>query len=56
MTRESPGGDTKSFQESAYEGGTKFDEVVGKVMKRRKSYNIAFQVGVNISHEEINYD
>ena len=53
MTIESPGGDTKSVKASAYESETKVDEVVGKVIKRRKSYNIVFQIGVIISHEEI---
>ena len=41
------------MQESKYEGETEVDEVVGKVIKRRKSYNIAFLVGVIISHEEV---
>ena len=30
------------MQESEYEGETEVDEVVGKVIKRRKSNNIAF--------------
>ena len=42
------------MQEAAYEGEAKVDEVVGRVIKRRKSYNIAFHIGVIISHEEIN--
>ena len=33
------------MQEAAYEGGTDVNEVVGKVIKRRKSYNIAFEIG-----------
>ena len=41
------------MQEAAYEGETEVDEVVGKVIKRRESYNIAFQIGVVISNEEI---
>ena len=41
-------GDTKAVQESAHEGETKVDEGVGKVIKRRKSYNTAFQIGVII--------
>ena len=41
------------MQEAEYEGETEVDEVVGKVIKRRKSYNIAFLVGVIISHEEV---
>ena len=42
MARESSGGDTKAVKEAAYEGENEVDEVVGKVIKRRKSYNIAF--------------
>ena len=42
------------MQEDEYEGENEVDEVVGKVIKRRKSYNIAFPVGVVISNEEIN--
>ena len=53
MTRESSGGDTKTVKEDAYEGETDVDEVVGKLIKRSKSYNIAFQIRVIISHEEI---
>ena len=53
MTRELSGGDTKAVQESEFEGETEVDEVVGKVIKRRKSYNIAFLIGVIISHEDI---
>ena len=53
MTRESSVGDTKYLKEAAYEGETEVDEVVFKVIKRRKSYNISFRVGVIISHEEI---
>ena len=54
MTRELSGGDTKAVQESEYKDETDVDEVAGKVIKRRKSYNIAFLVGVIISHKEIN--
>ena len=43
------------MQEAEYSGETEVDEVVGKVNKRRKSYNIEFLIGVNISHEEIIY-
>ena len=43
------------MQEYEYEGETEIDEVVVKVIKRRKSYNIDFLVGVIISHKEINY-
>ena len=41
------------MKEVAYEGETEVGEVVGKVVKRSKSYNIAFQIGVIISHEYI---
>ena len=34
------------MQESEYEGETEVDEVVVKVIKRRKSYNIAFLMGL----------
>ena len=53
MARELSGGDTKYLQEAEYEGETKVDEVVGKFIKRRKSRNIAFQIGVVISHKGI---
>ena len=42
------------MEKAAYEGETKADEVAGKVIKRRKSYNTAFQIGFIISHGEIN--
>ena len=41
------------MQEAEHEGETEVDEVVGKVIKRSKSYNIAFMVGVIIPHEYI---
>ena len=41
------------MKEAAYEVETKVYEVVGKVIKRRKSYNINFQVGFIISYEDI---
>ena len=41
------------MQKSKYEGETKVDEVVGKFIKRRKSYNIYFKIVVIISHEGI---
>ena len=41
------------MQESEYEDETEVDEVLVKVIKRRKSYNIAFLVGVIISHTEM---
>ena len=53
MIREKLGGDTKYVQEAAYEVETEVDEVVDKVIKRRKSYNISFHIWVIISHEEI---
>ena len=53
MTRESSVGDIKDVKEYAYEGETEVNEVVGKVIKRRDSYNISFQIRVIISHEEI---
>ena len=43
------------MQEAEYEGETEVDEVVGKVIKRRKYYNSDFPIGVIISHEEIKY-
>ena len=55
MTRELSGGDTKYFQESEYESENEVNEVVGKVIKRRKSYNTVFPIGVIISHEDIKY-
>ena len=45
------GGDTEAVKESEYEGETEFNEVADKVIKRSKSYNIAFQIRVIISHE-----
>ena len=42
------------MQEAGYEGKTEVDEALGKFFKRRKSYNIAFPIGVIISHKEIN--
>ena len=50
MTRELSGGDTQTVQEAEYEGETEVDEVVGKVIKRRKLYNVSFLIGVIISH------
>ena len=41
------------MQEAEYEGEKDVGEVVGKYIKRRISYNIAFQIGVIISHNEI---
>ena len=42
------------MQEAEYEGETEVDEVVGKIIKKSKSYNIDFLIGVIISHKEIN--
>ena len=47
-------GETKYVQEAADEGETKFDEVVGKFIKRIQYYYIDFQIGVVISYEDIN--
>ena len=51
VTREISGGETKSVEESEYEGLTKVDEVLGKFIRWRQSYNIYFQLGVSISYE-----
>ena len=40
--------DIKAVQKAAYEGKSEVEEVVSKVIKRRKSYNIAFQIEVII--------
>ena len=53
MTRESSVGDTKSVKEDTYEGETEVDEVVGKVIKKRNSYNILFQLGFFILYEDM---
>ena len=53
MTREASGGDTKATQEAADEGETKVDEVVDKVIKRMKYYNISFQLGFYMSRDEV---
>ena len=53
MAIEASGGYTKDVQEAAYEGETEVDEVVGRDIKRSKSYNISFQIGVIISHKDI---
>ena len=50
MTREASGRDTKYMKEATDEGETEVDEVVGKVIKRRKSYNISFQLAFSISY------
>ena len=51
MTIESLEGYTKYVQEATYECETEVDEVVDKFIKRRKSYNISFQIGVVISQK-----
>ena len=53
MTKYLSGEDTKAVQETEHEGETEVDEVVGKDIKRRKSYNISLPIGVILSHEEI---
>ena len=40
--------------EAAYEVETEVDEVLGKVIKRGKSYNISFHIGVMTLHEGFN--
>ena len=42
------------MQEAEYEVETEVDEVVGKIIKKIKSYNIDFLIGVIISHKDIN--
>ena len=53
MAIEELGVDKKYVQESAYEGEIEVDEVVEKVVKRRKYHNVPFRLGAIISHEEI---
>ena len=53
MTREASRGETKYVKEASYEGETEFDEVVGKFIKRRKSYNISFHLCFFISYEDM---
>ena len=53
MTKQSSVGDTKALRESIYEVETEVDEVVGKVIERKKSHNIFIQIRVIISHKEI---
>ena len=43
MTRELSGGYIKSVKEAEYEGETDVAEVVGKVIRRKKSYHIDFR-------------
>ena len=56
MTREESIGDTKAVKESADEGETEVDEVVGKFIRRRKYYNISVELGGFISYEEMKWD
>ena len=42
VTGYAPVGYIKSLQESSNEGKNKVDEVLGKVIKKRKSYDITF--------------
>ena len=53
MNTKASGEDTRYVKESSYEGETEVSEVLGNVIKRSKSYNNAFQIGVIISHKEI---
>ena len=41
------------MKEAAYKDEIEVDEVVSKFINSSKSYNIAFQIGVIISHEDI---
>ena len=49
VNRKESVGETEAVQESADEGETEVDEVLGTVINRRKSYDIYFQIGVVIS-------
>ena len=53
MTIQASEGETNYVQEYEYEGETKVDGVLGNFINRRKSYNISFQIGFFISHEEM---
>ena len=44
MTGEKSGGDTKAVQEAADEWETEFDELLGKNIRKIKSYDIAFWI------------
>ena len=46
--------ETKYVQESEYEGENKAYEVTEKVIKKRKSYDIAFKIGVVILYKKMN--
>ena len=53
MTREASVEETDTKKEAAYEGETEVDEVFRKVIKRKKFYNISFQIEVFISYEDM---
>ena len=53
MIREASDLNIKAVKEATYEGETEVDEVIGKVIKSSKSYNISFRIGVIISQEDI---
>ena len=44
------------MQEAADSGETDVDEVLGKFIKSRQSYDISFQLGVVISYEDMKQD
>ena len=56
MNREASVGETEYMQESADKGETLVHEVIGKVIKRWKSYHILFQLGIFMKYEEMNLD
>ena len=56
VTIESSGGETEVVKEAADKGETKIGEVVRNFIKRRKSYNIYFQLEFFISYEDMKYD
>ena len=56
VTREESREDTKSGKEAEDERKADVDEVLGEFIRRRKSYNMSFQVEVFISYEDMNYD
>ena len=56
VTRERSREETESGQEAEDERKTDVDEVLGEFIRRRKFYNISFQLEVLISYEDMNYD
>ena len=56
VTGESSIGETESVQEASDKVQIKFDEVVGKVIKGSKSYDITFWLGVVISYKQMKQD